>query len=199
DRARANEFHLRLRAREHDGIGGGRLERAAETIANAALDGERERTFRRAIGIDAKHVAVDARARIAFAQAHESLEILRAIERIREVHADIALAVLFPRRDLRDDEAIERRHAQLGLSFVRGTDGRAVPAHAQDLLFLSARETAQHELVALTVRCMRPIDRKRAAAICRGKELLDLDRKSTRLNSSHVKISYAVFCLKKKK
>src|SRR5690606_40480965 len=27
---------------------------------------------------------------------------------------------------------------------------------------------------------------------------LDPDRKSTRLNSSHVKISYAVFCLKKK-
>src|SRR3989442_3094178 len=28
---------------------------------------------------------------------------------------------------------------------------------------------------------------------------LPLDRKSTRLNSSHVRISYAVFCLKKKK
>src|SRR5690606_41238411 len=28
--------------------------------------------------------------------------------------------------------------------------------------------------------------------------VLGLDRKSTRLNSSHVKISYAVFCLKKK-
>src|SRR5439155_21832284 len=28
---------------------------------------------------------------------------------------------------------------------------------------------------------------------------VDLDRKSTRLNSSHVAISYAVFCLKKKK
>src|SRR5690606_41705191 len=28
--------------------------------------------------------------------------------------------------------------------------------------------------------------------------LSPLDRKSTRLNSSHVKISYAVFCLKKK-
>src|SRR5436305_7933835 len=27
----------------------------------------------------------------------------------------------------------------------------------------------------------------------------ELDRKSTRLNSSHVRISYAVFCLKKKK
>src|SRR3989442_7753933 len=29
--------------------------------------------------------------------------------------------------------------------------------------------------------------------------LLERDRKSTRLNSSHVRISYAVFCLKKKK
>src|SRR3712207_8190779 len=31
-----------------------------------------------------------------------------------------------------------------------------------------------------------------------GQEL-ELDRKSTRLNSSHANISYAVFCLKKKK
>src|SRR5690606_41930850 len=32
-----------------------------------------------------------------------------------------------------------------------------------------------------------------------GVDRLRQDRKSTRLNSSHVKISYAVFCLKKKK
>src|SRR3954469_11927684 len=31
-----------------------------------------------------------------------------------------------------------------------------------------------------------------------GNEYLAQDRKSTRLNSSHVEISYAVFCLKKK-
>src|SRR5687768_18220791 len=31
-----------------------------------------------------------------------------------------------------------------------------------------------------------------------GRRLVDLDRKSTRLNSSHGYISYAVFCLKKK-
>src|SRR5690606_30797982 len=31
------------------------------------------------------------------------------------------------------------------------------------------------------------------------KDVIFRDRKSTRLNSSHVKISYAVFCLKKKK
>src|SRR5690242_20917654 len=30
-------------------------------------------------------------------------------------------------------------------------------------------------------------------------EIGELDRKSTRLNSSHMSISYAVFCLKKKK
>src|SRR5690554_7193574 len=32
-----------------------------------------------------------------------------------------------------------------------------------------------------------------------GNNLAEGDRKSTRLNSSHVRISYAVFCLKKKK
>src|SRR5690349_22060379 len=31
-----------------------------------------------------------------------------------------------------------------------------------------------------------------------GSDFQNLDRKSTRLNSSHVEISYAVFCLKKK-
>src|SRR5690348_17973224 len=38
-----------------------------------------------------------------------------------------------------------------------------------------------------------------AAAIARLHEDRALDRKSTRLNSSHPSISYAVFCLKKKK
>src|SRR5438309_5327503 len=33
----------------------------------------------------------------------------------------------------------------------------------------------------------------------KGSEKLRVDRKSTRLNSSHSSISYAVFCLKKKK
>src|SRR5256885_3346614 len=33
----------------------------------------------------------------------------------------------------------------------------------------------------------------------RDEEAADADRKSTRLNSSHLVISYAVFCLKKKK
>src|SRR5690625_7584045 len=41
-------------------------------------------------------------------------------------------------------------------------------------------------------------DTQRAAAVPRAHHPV-ADRKSTRLNSSHVAISYAVFCLKKKK
>src|SRR5256885_5737195 len=40
------------------------------------------------------------------------------------------------------------------------------------------------------------------AALCTGEQVLNLragDRKSTRLNSSHLVISYAVFCFEKKK
>src|SRR5690606_40221328 len=42
-----------------------------------------------------------------------------------------------------------------------------------------------------------PLDDDRGRARRRQRDTLQ-DRKSTRLNSSHVKISYAVFCLKKK-
>src|SRR2546430_8919933 len=40
---------------------------------------------------------------------------------------------------------------------------------------------------------------ERRVAQLRGERLRRRDRKSTRLNSSHSQISYAVFCLKKKK
>src|SRR3712207_6992409 len=47
-----------------------------------------------------------------------------------------------------------------------------------------------HDLLLRVVQCVERVE-----------ELLlrPLDRKSTRLNSSHANISYAVFCLKKKK
>src|SRR5690606_41769036 len=58
-----------------------------------------------------------------------------------------------------------------------------------------------------TPRSPRPTSTTRRARRDRGRHggsapvgqrlLQQLDRKSTRLNSSHVKISYAVFCLKK--
>src|SRR5262245_64257856 len=45
----------------------------------------------------------------------------------------------------------------------------------------------------------RELDRARAPDVVQGVEGGAEDRKSTRLNSSHLGISYAVFCLKKKK
>src|SRR5438067_10613200 len=51
-------------------------------------------------------------------------------------------------------------------------------------------------------RALRPVDRSvavRAVRRNRRRRTGRRDRKSTRLNSSHVSISYSVFCLKKKK
>src|SRR3989442_5386594 len=53
-----------------------------------------------------------------------------------------------------------------------------------------------HELLAMPDQLARPA---RPTTLGRGAARADRDRKSTRLNSSHVRISYAVFCLKKKK
>src|SRR5260221_1788829 len=48
-----------------------------------------------------------------------------------------------------------------------------------------------------TSPCIRFIVSARATSV-RGRQNVYIDRKSTRLNSSHTVISYAVFCLKKK-
>src|SRR5437870_8818923 len=56
-------------------------------------------------------------------------------------------------------------------------------------------------LVELDVEAERIVDpaRVRCPGVLQSRRLVRGDRKSTRLNSSHVAISYAVFCLKKKK
>src|SRR3712207_7281301 len=48
-------------------------------------------------------------------------------------------------------------------------------------------------------RSARPPRRRRRRRGCPAPRRSPPDRKSTRLNSSHANISYAVFCLKKKK
>src|SRR5690348_18125285 len=48
-------------------------------------------------------------------------------------------------------------------------------------------------------RCHAVHDRERLRSLQRRSSVPLRDRKSTRLNSSHPSISYAVFCLKKKK
>src|SRR2546430_8560889 len=59
-------------------------------------------------------------------------------------------------------------------------------------------QNAQHNLFSfLLFLAAAEIIKQRHAVRLRSEA--DLDRKSTRLNSSHSQISYAVFCLKKKK
>src|SRR2546430_16378739 len=84
------------------------------------------------------------------------------------------------------------------------------------LFFFFFNDTATTEIYTLSLHDALPIyrmTRRGAATVChrflsRGYGLSGLygihvaippDRKSTRLNSSHSQISYAVFCLKKKK
>src|SRR6266403_4790064 len=77
------------------------------------------------------------------------------------------------------------------------------------LIFFFFNDTATTEIYTLSLHDALPIScvpRLTCASSKRGspagdcsRKLIPRDRKSTRLNSSHVEISYAVFCLKKKK
>src|SRR5688572_31249926 len=68
-------------------------------------------------------------------------------------------------------------------------------------LFRSSGSTAWSRSVSHQLRDRARDRHVRGRLLCFAGSLLslDLDRKSTRLNSSHSQISYAVFCLKKKK
>src|SRR6266513_4992221 len=71
------------------------------------------------------------------------------------------------------------------------------------LFFFFFNDTATTEIYTLSLHDALPIRRCRLdVGWLQGRQLHHRflrDRKSTRLNSSHVSISYAVFCLKKKK
>src|SRR2546429_5984215 len=86
------------------------------------------------------------------------------------------------------------------------------------ILFFFFNDTATTEIYTLSLHDALPISKKRQlvadlkGASCGGAPIEEagghaggsrsnrlVDRKSTRLNSSHGYISYAVFCLKKKK
>src|SRR5438874_3589791 len=62
-------------------------------------------------------------------------------------------------------------------------------------LFRSRQRRDRRQRAAQVVRA----DRQEPVLHLRELDQRVADRKSTRLNSSHVEISYAVFCLKKKK
>src|SRR5690606_29516992 len=97
---------------------------------------------------------------------------------------------------------IRKALTQVRAAEVRGDHSRAVPG--------TAARAAAHRPVPASERRQHAMNMDRyhhdhAAILEQIDTLRSLsragvrDRKSTRLNSSHVKISYAVFCLKKKK
>src|SRR2546430_11349886 len=67
-------------------------------------------------------------------------------------------------------------------------------------LFRSSRRRRRSESSAASLPCYDGVGILRGGGPrpCSVKKFTALDRKSTRLNSSHSQISYAVFCLKKK-
>src|SRR2546426_7074375 len=101
----------------------------------------------------------------------------------------------------------DERHARVG------------PGHSGMSVFFFFNDTATTEIYTLSLHDALPICRRALGATARrrravplgapaarvraagrgGTRTRDRDRKSTRLNSSHLVISYAVFCLKKKK
>src|SRR2546430_17143276 len=102
------------------------------------------------------------------------------------------------------------RHADIALSYC------IYRLFTMTLFFFFFNDTATTEIYTLSLHDALPISPICVSGLCLvyfpsssssstvtfGKRVLTAgagDRKSTRLNSSHSQISYAVFCLKKKK
>src|SRR5438067_4659383 len=81
-----------------------------------------------------------------------------------------------------------------------GTTNRPLSARASGRSAMSGRgrEEQRGTSAVTSPGAIGPLEARRGA-FGGEREAEQLDRKSTRLNSSHVSISYAVFCLKKKK
>src|SRR5690606_21505703 len=81
-------------------------------------------------------------------------------------------------------------HYKTGIAFLAWLSG-----HQPGFAMVGGMQSARS-----VVHLARVFELANAARLLPDPQLAaDRDRKSTRLNSSHVKISYAVFCLKKKK
>src|SRR5256885_16591613 len=84
------------------------------------------------------------------------------------------------------------------------TNGRTFVCSQAIFFFFFFNDTATTEIYTLSLHDALPISLAEQLRVvpygpCHQRTHFQADRKSTRLNSSHLVISYAVFCLKKKK
>src|SRR5205814_4657576 len=109
------------------------------------------------------------------------------------------------------DHCTHTRTSSLVTEYTHNRDLHSFPTRrSSDLCGLSERSrrasfvaAAQSQFVSITIKCENSASKLFGSSLSASfrADAADAtrDRKSTRLNSSHLGISYAVFCLKKKK
>src|SRR5690625_6842139 len=86
------------------------------------------------------------------------------------------------------------------ISYIPHTDLSFLPQIDPSLRSLPLpHDTVRMTMPRMEISILQDSGSKPQNLILQFSALQPVDRKSTRLNSSHVAISYAVFCLKKKK
>src|SRR6266508_6416443 len=117
---------------------------------------------------------------------------LGVLERLHHVNPDMRILAVSRRPATHDLEAMPAIKPDVALCHLGGLERQSLQS-VRPRDFLDAHQQEAPEAAALACRIdPQPVDVDAAVAPLG-------DRKSTRLNSSHVAISYAVFCLKKKK
>src|SRR5690554_7232597 len=104
--------------------------------------------------------------------------------------------------DEHDEKLLQERVAQFAEQMQRYLDGKLteeefLPLRLQNGLY--RQRYAPMYRIAVPYGMMNSERLRKLAHVARVYDKGVADRKSTRLNSSHVRISYDVFCLKKKK
>src|SRR6266446_483995 len=178
----------------------GRYDQAAanfEELAETAASPAEEYRLRRAAGFAAQAAKDSSRAFSELQRAaviNPTPEALSAAAEasLQAGHLDVAAADL--RRLADASGGKERDHALARLSVVEEQEGRFQEALAAlDRIPTDQRDASLERRSAFLAAKIGDLD----VAVRHAQRVAD--RKSTRLNSSHLVISYAVFCLKKKK
>src|SRR5471030_1721341 len=130
----------------------------------------------------------------------------RKSTRLNSSHLGISYAVFCLKkkkpRCCRSRPAVARK-----ISAIARRRHATIPASPRRIFCFFLNDTATTEIYTLSLHDALPILLRSVPVLANVLEvqpytklqtLFDADRKSTRLNSSHLGISYAVFCLKKK-